>query len=154
MQMPYLLFFLLTSLLTAAPPGPPVEVVGLKNVALRPGERLWGFDIELAEGRIIAVCAVPDGWKITAENYGEAGLYKNGGGRVQGTADFGHDALSADDMSELDAFLLVGVSRVHGKPATFTGTITTSGPGVDRQITLGAANFVRSAASRCAPRKS
>jgi hypothetical protein len=68
------------------------ELVGLQNVTLKPGEVLWTFDIQLQEGRIVAVCNVPEGWAITAENYGEAALYKDGGGRAHGSADFGHDA--------------------------------------------------------------
>ena len=54
------------------------ELVGLQNVILKPGELLWTFDIHLQEGRIVAVCNVPEGWTITAENYGEAALYKEG----------------------------------------------------------------------------
>lgn len=125
------------------------ELVGLQNVTLKPGEVLWTFDIQMQEGRIVAVCNVPEGWTITAENYGEAALYKDGGGRAQGSADFGHDALSATDLSQLSGFLLIDRSAVHRKPATLTGFITTSGASDNRKIKLRPENFTRRVAGQC-----
>src|SRR5580692_8676037 len=93
------------------------ELVGLQNVTLKRGELLWTFDIHLQEGRIVAVCNIPEGWTITAENYGEAALYKDGGGNVHGSADFGHDALSGTDLSQLGGLLLINRSAVHRKSA-------------------------------------
>ena len=93
----YISFFLLIGVFGCVQPGLAAELVGLQDVVLDPGELVWGFDIHLQDGRIIAACAVPEGWKITAENYGEAAEYKDGGGQVQGGADFGYDALSATE---------------------------------------------------------
>ena len=125
------------------------ELVGLQNVTLKPGEVLWTFDIQFEEGRIVAVCNVPEGWTITAENYGEAALYKDGGGRAHGSADFGHDALSATDLSQLRGFLLIDRSAIHRKPATLTGFFTTSGPSDNRKIKLRPENFTRREAKQC-----
>jgi hypothetical protein len=41
------------------------------KASLHLDELLWGFDIQLQEGRIVAVCNVPEGWTISAENYGK-----------------------------------------------------------------------------------
>jgi hypothetical protein len=125
------------------------ELVGLQNVALKRGELLWTFDIHLQEGRIVAVCNVPEGWTITAENYGEAALYKGGGAKAHGGADFGHDALSESDLSQLGGVLLIDRSAVHRKPATLTGFITTSGPSDNRKVKLRPENFTRREAEQC-----
>jgi hypothetical protein len=125
------------------------ELVGLRNVALEPGELVWGFDIQLREGRILAVCRVPQGWKITSENYGEAALYKDGGGAAQGSADFGHDALSATDLSEFGGLLLVDRSAVHQTSPSFSGLVTTSGPSGNRKVQLRPQDFWRRGADRC-----
>jgi|ERR1019366_3842521 hypothetical protein len=125
------------------------ELVGLQNVILKPGELLWTFDIHLQEGRIVAVCNVPEGWTITAENYGEAALYKEGGAKAHGSADFGHDALSETDLSQLGGLLLIDRSAVHRKPAALTGFITTSGPSDNRKVKLRPENFTRREAEQC-----
>ena len=80
----YSSFSLLMGVLGPIRPVLAQELVGLKNVALRTSELLWGFDIHLQEGRIVAVCNIPEGWTITAENYGEAALYKKGGAKAMG----------------------------------------------------------------------
>jgi hypothetical protein len=67
-----------------------------------PGFQQIAF-VDTETRRIVAVCNVPEGWTITAENYGEAALNKEGGGRAHGSADFGHDALSGTDLSQLGA---------------------------------------------------
>ena len=149
----YISLFLLIGASGGAQSGSGTELIGLHSVALEPGERLWGFDIHLDEGRLIAVCNLPDGWKITAANHGESGAYKNGGGEVHGGADFGHDALAAGDLSKLGAFLLLGRSRVHDKAATLTGEVTTSGPTDNRTVRLRSQDFTRRVAEACpAPR--
>jgi hypothetical protein len=125
------------------------ELVGLQNVALKRSELLWGFDIHLQEGRIVAVCNIPEGWTITAENYGEAALYKDGGGNVHGSADFGHDALSGTDLSQPGGLLLINRSAVHRKSARLSGFITTSGPSDNRKVTLRPESFVRREADQC-----
>ena len=125
------------------------ELVGLQSVTLKPGERLWTFDIHLQEGRIVAVCNVPEGWTITAENYGEAALYKDGGAKAHGSADFGHDALSEADLAQLGGVLLIDRSAVHRKSATLTGFITTSGPSDNRKVKLRPENFTRREAEQC-----
>jgi len=145
----YILLSLLIGVLGSSQPGFATELVGLQNVTLGPEELVWGFSIHLQEGRIISVCNIPKGWKITAENHGEAALYKDGGGKIQGSADFGHDALSATSMSELGALLLIGRSAVHHKSATLAGFITTSGPADNRNVKLGPQNFSRREAERC-----
>ena len=95
------------------------------------------------------MCTVPEGWKIIAENYGEAAEYKDGGGRVQGGANFGHDALSATELTELSVLLLIDRSGVHGKSAILTGVITTSGPNDNRKVQLRPQNFLRREATQC-----
>ena len=125
------------------------ELVGLQHVVLEPEELVWGFDISLQEGQIIAVCTVPKGWKITVENYGEAAEYKDGGGEVQGDAGFGHDALSATDLSELGGLLLIDRSAVHHKSATLTGFIRISGSSDNRKVQLQPENFLRREADQC-----
>jgi hypothetical protein len=145
----YISLLLLICVFGGVQPSPAAELVGLQNVVLEPGEQVWGFDIHLQEGRIIAVCAVPEGWKITAENYGEAAEYKDGGGQVQGGADFGHDALSATELSELGGLLLIDRSAAHGKSASLTGFITTSGPSDNRKVQLQPQNFLRREAAQC-----
>jgi hypothetical protein len=125
------------------------ELVGLQNVTLKSGELLWGFDVHLQEGRIVAVCSVPEGWTITAENYGEAALYKEGGAKAHGSADFGHDALSGADLSQLGGLLLIDRSAVHRKSATLTGFITISGPSDNRKAKLRPENFTRREAEQC-----
>ena len=140
---------LLISIFSGVHPALGQELVGLQNVTLKPGEVLWTFDIKLQGGRIVAVCNVPEGWAITAENYGEAALYKDGGGRAHGSADFGHDALSATDLSQLGGLLLIDRSGVHRKSATLTGFITTSGPSDNRKIKLRPENFTRREAEQC-----
>ena len=104
------------------------------KASLHLDELLWGFDIQLQEGRIVAVCNVPEGWTISAENYGEAAAYRDGGGRAHGGADFGHDALSVTDLSQLGWLLLIDRSAVHRKSVTLTGFITTSGPSDNRKV--------------------
>lgn len=140
---------LLIGVLSSAHPVLAAEIVGLQKVALEPGELLWTFHIHLQEGRIISLCNVPEGWKITIENYGEAALYKEGGGEADGEADFGHDALSATDLSQLGALLLIDRSAVHRKSATLTGFITTSGLSDNRKIKLRPENFTRRNADQC-----
>ena len=114
-----------------------------------PGELLRTFDIHLQEGRIVAVCYVPEGWTITAANHGEAALYKEGGAKAHGSADFGHDALSETDLSQLSGLLLIDRSAVHHKPATLTGFITTSGPNDNRKVKLRPENFTRREVDQC-----
>jgi hypothetical protein len=145
----YISLFLLIGVFGGVQPALGAELVGLQNVVLKPGELVWGFDILLQEGRIIAVCTIPEGWKITVENYGEAAEYKEGGGQVQGDADFGHDALSATKLSELWGLLLIDRSAVHGKSAKLTGLITISGPSVNRKVQLRSRNFSRREAAQC-----
>jgi hypothetical protein len=125
------------------------ELVGLQSVTLKSGELLWGFDIHLQEGRIVAVCNVPEGWTITAQNYGEAALYKEGGAKAHGGADFGHDALSGTDLSQLGGLLLIDRSAVHRKSARLTGFITTSGPSDNRKVKLRPENFTHREAEQC-----
>jgi|GEM_PF-4240075 len=125
------------------------ELIGLQNVTLRPDELLWTFDIQMQEGRIVAVCNVPEGWTINAENYGEAALYKDGGGRVQGSADVGHDALSATNLSQLSGFLLIDRSALHKKSARLTGLVTISGVSDNRKMKLRPENFTRRVARQC-----
>lgn len=145
----YSSFSLLMGVLGPIRPVLAQELVGLKNVALRTSELLWGFDIHLQEGRIVAVCNIPEGWTITAENYGEAALYKKGGAKAHGSADFGHDALSETDLSQLGGLLLIDRSPVHRKSATLTGFITTSGPSDNRRVILRPENFVLREAAQC-----
>ncbi|MGD0892394.1 MAG: hypothetical protein ABR923_12765 [Terracidiphilus sp.] len=145
----YISLSLLTGVLGGFRPALAQELVGLQNVSLKPDELLWGFDIQLQEGRIVAVCNVPEGWTITAENYGEAADYKDGGGRAHGGADFGHDALSVADLSQLGWLLLIDRSAVHRKSATLTGFITTSGPGDNRKVKLRPENFASREAAQC-----
>ncbi|SPE44959.1 exported hypothetical protein [Candidatus Sulfotelmatobacter sp. SbA7] len=125
------------------------ELVGLQNVTLKPGELLWTFDIHLQEGRIVALCNVPEGWTITAENYGEAALYKEGGGRAHGSADFGHDALPATELSQLGGLLLIDRSEIHRKSAILTGFVTISGLSDNRKVKLRPENFARREAGQC-----
>lgn len=145
----YISLSLLIGVLSGSHPVLAAELVGLQNVTLKPGELLWTFDIHLQEGRIVAVCNVPEGWTITAENYGEAALYKEGGAEAHGGADFGHDALSGTDLSQLGGLLLIDRSAVHRKSATLTGFITTSGPSDNRKIKLRPENFTRREAEQC-----
>ncbi len=35
------------------------ELVGLQNLPLQSDDLLWGFNIHLEEGRIVAVCSIP-----------------------------------------------------------------------------------------------
>ena len=145
----YALVCILMVVSGAARAGFATELVGIRNVRLDPEERLWGLAIQLKEGRIIAVCNIPEGWKITAENYGEAADYKNGGGAVEAGADFGHDAFTATNPPELSGFLLIDHSAVHKKPATLTGWITIVGATENRKVQLQAFNFWRRRADRC-----
>jgi hypothetical protein len=145
----YISLFLLIAALNGFYPAFAAELVGLQNVTLKSGELLWGFDVHLHEGRIVAVCNVPEGWTITAQNYGEAALYKDGGAKAHGGADFGHDALSGADLSQLGGLLLIERSTVHRKSATLTGFITTSGPNDNRKVKLGSENFTRREADQC-----
>jgi len=137
------LFALFFGVLGLISPGLAVERVGLTKVAMEADERIWGFEVRLEGGRIVGVLAIPDGWKITAENYGEAAEYKEGGGEVCGNADFGHDALTAEDLPRLSGFLLIERSKVDGRSATLTGTITLSGPKGNRTLRLGPESFSR-----------
>jgi len=143
------LLCLLIGVFTAVEPSPAGEVIGLQNIPLKPDELVWAFEIHLQEGRIIAVCNVPEGWTITAENYGEAALYKDGGGEVRGEADFGHDTLSATTLSELGAFLLIDRSTIHQKSATLTGSITVYAPSDTVKLELKSQNCSRSKADGC-----
>jgi hypothetical protein len=67
----YISLSLLIGVLGGFRPALAQELVGLQNVSLKPDELLWGFDIQPQEGRIVAVCNVPEGWTISAENYGK-----------------------------------------------------------------------------------
>ena len=126
------------------------ELVGLQALGLSSNEHIWSFDIRLAEGRIIAVCQIPTGWTVNAENYGEAGNYKNGGGEIKGSADFDHDTLTANDFSRLGGFILIGLSEVHGKPASLSGLIdVASVTAADHKINLGPKNFLRLPSQGC-----
>ena len=138
----FILFSLLFGIFGVVPRSLAAELVGLQNISLEPDERVQGFEIHLTEGRIISVC-LPMGWKITAESYGETGLYKDGGGEIQGSAGIGHDALSAANLSELSGLLLIERSVVHKKPAVLTGLVLITGPKGDRKLQLRPQNFSR-----------
>jgi hypothetical protein len=125
------------------------ELVSLKNLGLSRDEHVWGFDIHLREGRIVSICDVPEGWKITAENYGEAGDYKDGGGELKGDADFDHDTLTVEKLPKFGYFFLIDRSEIHHERATLTGLITTNGPNGNRKIELNDSNFVHLEANRC-----
>lgn len=147
-----LLLFVFAGILVMFQRGWTAELVGLQNLPLQSDDLLWGFNIHLTEGRIIAVCNIPEGWKITAENYGEAALNKDGGGEVQGGADFGHDALSVRNVSQLKALLLIDRSTVHRKRATLSGELTVFRFDNDNtKVPLGPHNFTRREAQQCPP---
>ncbi len=140
---------LCVALLGGAQPSPTTELVGLTRLGLQPGEAVWVFTLELHEGRIVAICNVPEGWTIKAENFGEAGNYKDGGGRIEASADFGHDALSEADLVQLEGFILIDRSSVHGQRATLTGDVTLSGPEGNRTMQLQPPQFLRKSAGAC-----
>lgn len=128
------------------------ELIGFRALTLSSKEHIWGFDIRLAEGRIIAVCQIPTGWTVNAENFGEAGNYKNGGGEIKGSADFDHDTLTAGDLKTLGSFVLIDVSEVHHKPATLSGSVDVASTEVAaHKVHLDAKNFSRQPSSGCPP---
>jgi hypothetical protein len=126
------------------------ELIGLRGLALTSEDHIWGFDIKLAKGRIIAACQIPTGWTVNAESYGEAGNYKDGGGEIKGSADLDHDTLTRTDISRLSGFILIGLSEVHGKFASLSGSIEVASVTVAaHKISLGPKNFLRLPAHRC-----
>ena len=128
------LLFLL--LLGGTQAGGAAELVGFKNIALKPDERIWSFEIELKEGRIVALSKLPVGWEITLESFGERGDYKEGGGEIRGNAGVGHDAWSPDMLAELGPFLLLDESKVHHQRAALSGVMKISGAEGDRYKAL------------------
>jgi hypothetical protein len=127
------------------------EFVGFQNIALKPGERIWSFEVELKEGRIVALSKAPMGWKIALESFGERGVYKDGGGEVRGSAGVGHDAWSPDMLAALGPFLLLDDSGTHHQPAVLSGSVKISGPQGDRTLVLSPENFTRTKTGKQSP---
>ena len=114
---------------------------------------VWGFDIEMHHGRILAICSVPPGWSIDVEDYGEAGMWHEGGGHIRGDARLGHNALNQSNLDLLIDFLLVDDATPNGQdPVTFEGTVTIVSFGSsdrDGPRKLKQSNFVLKRAKQC-----
>lgn len=114
---------------------------------------VWGIDIEMHHGRILAICRVPPGWSIEVEDYGEAGMWHEGGGHIRGDARLGHNALKPSNLDQFEDFLLVDdqTPRSH-QPIIFDGTITIVSVGAsdhDGPRTLTRSNFVVKSSRAC-----
>jgi len=133
------------------------QLVSLHDVEIgkigRTQEYVWGFDIEMHHGRILAVCRVPPGWSIAVEDYGEAGMWHEGGGHIGGDARLGHNALNQSNLDRLEDIILIDdLTPNDGQPVTFEGTITVISLGADDgdgPRPLMASNFVLKPAKRC-----
>src|SRR5262245_58788235 len=83
------------------------QLVSIKNMEPRPGVYVWGFDIEIEQAKVSAICWIPDGWSITATNYAETALYKGVGAHISAEANVGHVAFDAGSIKQLlDLFLI------------------------------------------------
>jgi hypothetical protein len=105
------------------------ELVSLSGIAPKQHDftwQIWSFDIEIRHAHILAVCRVPKGWRITAENYAETGLYKEGGAHIKGEATVGHDAFYYNTADRLRRLFLIEPDAKDG-PLEFEGSIHIEG---------------------------
>jgi hypothetical protein len=158
MGAPFLrLLVILIAAFTRLDPAMAAQLISIRGIDIVENtdtqDYVWGFDIEMHHGRILAICAVPAGWSIDVEDYGEAGMWHEGGGHLRGDVRLGHNALNQSNLNRFADFLLVDDMTPGGKqPITFEGTVTivSYGPGDrDGPRKLKQSNFALKTADRC-----
>jgi hypothetical protein len=132
-------------------PAMSAELLSIQGLQLEDTDFIWGFDIKMDHGRILAICNVPAGWTLNIQNHPETAMDKEGGAQITGESSLGHDAITMASRGELTALVLVDTSFLGAYSVSFAGTLTVisySGTN-DGKIELRPTNFTMHAAKGC-----
>ena len=127
------------------------ELLSIQGLQLEDTDYIWGFDVKMDHGRILAICNVPAGWTLNIQNHSETAMDKGGGAQITGEASWGHDAIAMVGRGELTTLILVDTSFLGARSVSFAGTLTVisySGRN-DGKIELRPSNFALHPAKGC-----